>query len=79
MHFSLASISKWCDQSSVMDSSQIQALMQELASPSLDMDEEQVENSLKCCAILEDMSAERCRQVIKIANKGPVLQVYIYV
>ena len=60
-----------------MDSSQIQALMQELASPSLDMDEEQVENSLKCCAILEDMSAERCRQVIKIANKGPVLQVYM--
>ena len=60
-----------------MDSSEIQDLIQELQSPSLEMDLEQLANAHKACAVLEDMTTERCREVIRLASKGPVLQVYM--
>ena len=60
-----------------MDPAEIQNMMRELQSPGLEMDEEQLALAHKFCAILEDMSSDRCRQVIKIANKSPVIQIYM--
>ena len=60
-----------------MDPSQIQELIHELQSPALEMDLEQLASAHKACAILEDITADRCREVIKLAGKGLVLQVYM--
>ena len=60
-----------------MDPSEIQELMQELQSPALEMDSEQLANAHKACAVLEDISNERCREVIRLVSKGAVLQVYM--
>ena len=58
-----------------MDPSEIQDLIQELQSPSLEMDLEQLANAHKASAVLEDMTTEQCREVIRLASKGPVLQI----
>ena len=60
-----------------MDPSEIQDLIKELQSPSLEMDLEQLANAHKACAVLEDMTTERCREVIRLASKSPVLQVFM--
>ena len=60
-----------------MEPLEIQNLMSVLQSPSLDMDKDTVDSALKACAVVEDLCTERCRHVIKIAHKSPVLQVYM--
>ena len=45
-----------------MDVSEIQSLIEELQSVSLDMDPEQLANTHKACAVLEDMAIERCME-----------------
>ena len=60
-----------------MDVSEIQSLIEEFASVSLDMDPEQLTNTHKACAVLGDMATERCREVIRIASSGPLLQVFM--
>ena len=60
-----------------MEPSEIQELMSALQSPSLDMDNDSLNNVLRACAVVEDMCTDRCREVIKIAHKGPVLQMYM--
>jgi hypothetical protein len=60
-----------------MDPSEIQSLIEELQSVSLDMDPEQLANTHKACAVLEDMATERCREVIRVASRGPLLQVFM--
>ena len=60
-----------------MDSTEVQDLMSELQSVSLDMDDEQLKNAYKFCAVLEDLCTERCRAVVRAANKGPLLQVFM--
>ena len=57
--------------------SEIEDLVEELQSVSLDMDPEQIANTHTLCAVLEDITAESCRQVIRAAGKGPVLQVFM--
>ena len=66
-----------CKRDSAMDPSEIHDLIHELQSPALEMDSEQLANAHKACAVLEDISTERCREVIRLASKGPVLQVYM--
>ena len=60
-----------------MDSAEIQDLMAELQSVSLDMNDEQLSNAHRFGALLEDLATERCREVIRAANKGPLLQVFM--
>ena len=60
-----------------MDSAEIQDLMAELQSVSLDMNDEQLSNAHRFGAVLEDLATERCREVIRAANKGPLLQVFM--
>ena len=35
------------------------------------MDPEQLANTHKACAVLEDMATEKCREVIRVASRGP--------
>ena len=44
-----------------MDLSEIHDLIHELQSPALEMDSEQLANAHKACAVLEEISTERCR------------------
>ena len=60
-----------------MDRSEISDLIEELQSVSLDMEPEQMGDTHKVCAILEDMSNERCRDVVRSAGMGPVLQTFM--
>ena len=48
--------------------SEIEDLVEELQSVSLDMDPEQIANTHTLCAVLEDITAESCRQVIRAAG-----------
>ena len=58
-----------------MEASEIQSLMEELQCPSLEMDAEQIANAHKAAAILEDLTAQKCREVIRVAHRGACLQV----
>ena len=60
-----------------MEPSEIQDLIHELQSPSLVMDENQLANAQRACAVVEDIATERCREVIRLAHKGPVLQMFM--
>ena len=60
-----------------MNPSEIQPLVEELQSVSLDMDPEQLANTHKACAVLEDMTTEKCREDIRVASTGPLLQVFM--
>ena len=60
-----------------MDPSEIQSLIEELQSVSLDMDPEQLANTHKACVVLEDMATQRCKEVIRVASRGPLLQVFM--
>ena len=62
---------------STMEPAEIQGIMEELQCPSLEMDSEQIANAHKAAAILEDMTAQKCREVIRLANRGPCLQVFM--
>ena len=59
---------------STMEPSEIQSLIEELQSASLDVDSEQIANARTTVAVIEDMTAQKCREVIRLANRGPVLQ-----
>ena len=60
-----------------MEPSEIQDLIHELQSPSLVMDENQLANAQRACAVVEDIATERCREVTRLAHKGPVLQMFM--
>ena len=60
-----------------MDRSEIEDLMGELQAVGLEMEPEQIQNTHKVCAVLEDMTSEACREVIRAAGRGPVLQVFM--
>ena len=60
-----------------MEPSEIQDLIHELQSPSLVMDENQLANAQRACAVVEDIATERCREVIRLAHQGPVLQMFM--
>ena len=52
-----------------MEPSEIKDLIQELQGASLEVDLDQLVNSHRACAVLEDICIERCREVIRLANK----------
>ena len=60
-----------------MEKAEIQDLFEELQSCGLEMDEEQLASCHRAACIIEDMTAEQCRQVIGQANRNPVLQVFM--
>ena len=60
-----------------MEPEEIRDLMLELQSPSLDMDSDQLSQAHRACAVLEDICTVRCREVVKLAGKGPLLQIYL--
>mgnify|MGYP003334142996 CR=1 FL=1 len=60
-----------------MNSAEIRDLIWELQSVSLDMDKEQIGNAHKACAVIEDLTLEKCREFIRLAGKGPVLQCFM--
>ena len=61
----------------MMNSAEIRDLMGELQSVALEMDSEQLGNAHKACAVIEDLTLEKCRDVIRLAGKGPVLQCFM--
>ena len=61
----------------MMNSAEIRDLMGELQSVALEMDSDQLGNVHKACAVIEDLTLEKCRDVIRLAGKGPVLQCFM--
>ena len=55
----------------------MQPLNAELQCPSLVMDEEVLKRAHRGCGIIELMSAQRCRDVIRLAERRPVLRAYM--
>ena len=60
-----------------MEKGDIQDLIGELQSCGLEMDEEQLACCHRAACIIEDITAQQCRQVIGEANRNPVLQVFM--
>ena len=60
-----------------MEKGDIQDLIGELQSCGLEMDEEQLACCHRAACIIEDITAQQCRQVIGEAHRNPVLQVFM--
>ena len=60
-----------------MEKADIQDLIEELQSCGLEIDEEQLASCHRVACIIEDLTAQQCRQVIGEANRNPVLQVFM--
>ena len=56
-----------------MEKADIQDLIEELQSCGLEMDEAQLASCHRAACIIEDLTAQQCRQVIGEANRNPVL------
>ena len=56
-----------------MNTDEVRALLQKLESLSLDMDAETLGQVHKACGIIETMSAQQCREVVKLAGSRPCL------
>ena len=60
-----------------MDEEEIQTLLQELTSTAYDMDSAQLTALHKVCHIIEQITAEQCRQLIARARHRPCLQMFM--
>ena len=61
----------------VMDSHQIKAMMEELHCTSTDMDADCLARLHKVCTIIEMMTAEQCRSLVRKAGRRPCLAVFM--
>ena len=59
----------------IMEASDIRSLVQLLQSTDLDLDEEFLHLMKKTCLCLETMTAERCRNIVRMAGSRPCLQI----
>ena len=60
-----------------MNTSDVRALVEELQSVSLDMEADVLEKVNRCAQIIEDMSAQQCRNVIDMAGSRPLLLIFM--
>ena len=58
-----------------MEQSDIQDLIHELQSVSLEMDAEQLGSAQKAAAVIEDMTFQACREVVRVGHRGPCFAV----
>jgi hypothetical protein len=59
-----------------MDADEIRSLLEVLQSTDVDMDDEHLKLLRKTCCVLEGMTAERCRNIVRMAGNRPCLQVF---
>ena len=55
----------------------MQSLLQELTSTAYDMDSGQLEALARACTIIEDMTSQKCREIIRRAQHRPCLQIFM--
>ena len=60
-----------------MDKTCIRDLLRQLASTDIDLDDQTKMAMRKCCYLLEKMTADRSRNIVKMAKDRPCLQVYM--
>ena len=61
----------------MMDASEIRSLFEELQSVDLDMDADYLNLIFKTCSIIETMTADHCRNIIRMAGSRPCLQIFM--
>ena len=62
--------------SSTLDVDAIRSLVQVLQSTDVDLDDEHLKLMRKTCCVLEAMTAERCRNIVRMAHNRPCLQMF---
>ena len=60
-----------------MDKTCIRDLLRQLASTDIDLDDQTKLAMRKCCYLLEKMTADRSRNIVKMAKDRPCLQVFM--
>ena len=60
-----------------MDKTCIRDLLRQLSSTDIDLDDQTKMAMRKCCYLLEKMTADRSRNIVKMAKDRPCLQVYM--
>ena len=60
-----------------MDVEEIRSLMQELCATDMDMDAQLMAGLHRACAVIEDLTASKCRSIISNAGSRPVVQAFM--
>ena len=60
-----------------MDTSAFRDMLRQLSSTDIDMDDHMEMALRKCCYLMEKMTADRSRKIVKMAKDRPCLQVYM--
>ena len=60
-----------------MEASEIQDLMQELISTAVDLSEHQMTTLHRCCTIIEEITSDSCKELIRMSGERACLQVFM--
>lgn len=60
-----------------MDPADIRDLMQEMTSTAVDMSEEQMTTLNRCCTIIEEITSDHCKALIRASGVQPCLQTFM--
>ena len=61
----------------MMEASEIKDLMQELISTAVDLSEDQMTTLHRCCTIIEEITNDSCKEIIRMSGERPCLQVFM--